>query len=91
MRIQIRKWGNCLALKIPKLSATESHIEQGSIVDLVVMEGKLIITPVAETDYSLDDLLAGVTKLNLHQTVITGEPVARISHKVLAKDAPEGL
>jgi len=77
MRVQIHKWGNSLALRIPKLFASESHIDQGSTVDLTVIEGKLIITPVSEKEYTLDELLAGVTKQNLHQEISTGQPVGK--------------
>ena len=62
---------------IRKTFVAESQIEQGSTVDLTIMEGKLIITPVQEKSYSLDDLLAGVTKQNLHLEVSTSEPVGK--------------
>lgn len=77
MRVQIQKWGNSLALRIPKSFATESQIDQGSTVDLAVVEGKLIVTPITEQNYSLDELLAGVTKENLHQEVTTGKAVGK--------------
>ena len=77
MRTQIQKWGNSLALRIPKSFATESHIEAGSMVDLSIIEGKLIVIPVAEPTYTLDELLAGVTKENLHVEVDTGIPIGK--------------
>jgi antitoxin MazE len=77
MRTQIQKWGNSLALRIPKSFATESHIEAGSVVDLSITEGKLIVIPVSEPTYTLDELLAGVTKDNLHAEVDTGSPTGK--------------
>ena len=77
MRTQIQKWGNSLALRIPKSFAAESHIEAGSMVDLSITEGKLIVIPVAEPTYTLDELLAGVTKENLHVEVDTGIPTGK--------------
>ena len=77
MRTQIQKWGNSLALRIPKSFATESHIEAGSVVDLSITEGKLIVIPVSEPTYKLDELLAGVTKENLHVEVDTGIPTGQ--------------
>ena len=77
MRTQIQKWGNSLALRIPKSFATESHIEAGSVVDLSITEGKLIVIPVSEPTYKLDELLAGVTKENLHVEVDTGIPIGK--------------
>jgi antitoxin MazE len=77
MRIQIQKWGNSLAIRIPKTFAKETRIEQGSIVDLSAVKGQLIAKPIREQEYSLDKLLAGVTKENLHTEIDTGDIVGR--------------
>lgn len=74
MRTQVQKWGNSLALRIPKSFAAESNMKPGSIVDLSVARGRLIVAPVTQPDYSLDGLLAGVTKHNLHSEIDTGPP-----------------
>ena len=79
MKVQVQKWGNSLALRIPKSYAVESKIEQGTLVDVSVVKGKLIVTPVAEREYSLDELLAGVTKENRHEEVDTGPSVGKES------------
>lgn len=60
------KVGNSLALRIPRSFADESNIEQGSLVDLSVIEGKRIIVPVSDPEYTLEELLAGVTEENIH-------------------------
>lgn len=72
MRVQVQKWGNSLALRIPRSFAVESHIEQGSMVELSLVEGKLVVVLVSKSAYTLDELLAGVTKKNLHSEVDTG-------------------
>jgi len=77
MRTQIQKWGNSLALRIPKSFATESHIEEGSLVDMSIIEGRLIIEPISEPTYTLEELLAGITKENLHAEVDTGSPTGK--------------
>jgi len=77
MRVQVQKWGNSFVLRIPKLFASESNIDQGSTVELTVIEGKLVVTPVVDTEYSLNELLSGVTKQNLHQEISIGQPVGR--------------
>lgn len=48
-------------------------MEHGSIVDLALEQGEIIIRPVTEPQYSLDELLAGVTKENLHHEIETGQ------------------
>jgi antitoxin MazE len=75
MKVQIQKWGNSLALRIPKSFATESFIEQGSTVDVSVQAGQLIVTPIRKKKYTLDELLAGVTEENRHGEIDTGASV----------------
>ncbi len=72
MTTRVQKWGNSLALRIPKPLAAEVGLEDNSPVELSLCEGKLVITPAAKSAVNLDDLLAQVTKKNLHSEVDTG-------------------
>jgi antitoxin MazE len=74
MQARIQKWGNSLAIRIPKPFAVEVGLEQNSLVVVSVSEGKLVLEPV-KPSYSLEELLAQVTKDNLHQEVEMGLPV----------------
>ncbi|MDO8691263.1 MAG: AbrB/MazE/SpoVT family DNA-binding domain-containing protein [Dehalococcoidia bacterium] len=77
MRLRIQKWGNSLALRIPKPFAEEARVEQGSIVDLSVIEGKLVAAAVSRQEWTLAQLLAGVTPTNLHGESDFGPPAGR--------------
>jgi antitoxin MazE len=77
MRVSIQKWGNSLALRIPRSMATESNINKGSYVDLRSVDGKLVIDPVKETEYKLEDLLKKVSEKNIHFEIDTGNPVGK--------------
>lgn len=77
MKATVQKWGNSLALRIPKSFATHSNIEQGSVVDLSLENGRMIVEAAKEQEYSLEDLLARVTKKNLHCEVDFGAPIGR--------------
>jgi len=77
MRVQVQKWGNSLALRIPSSFAKESHIEKGSEVELSLIDGNLVVSPVKKSNYALDDLLADVTEDNLHGEVETGPSVGK--------------
>lgn len=77
MRAQVRRWGNSLAVRIPKPLAADVGMEEGAVVELSVSDGNLVITPVRPHRFRLDDLLAGVTDANLHGEVETGAPVGR--------------
>lgn len=76
MEIRIQKWGNSLGLRIPKALAEDSGVHAGSVVDFRVVRGKLVATPV-RGKYELEELLAGVSKTNLHGEVDSGEPVGQ--------------
>ncbi len=72
MKMQVQKWGNSLAVRIPKSFAQDTNIDHGTVVDISVEEGEIRIRPVAEPPYSLEELLSKVTKGNTHGEVDTG-------------------
>lgn len=76
MRVQVQKWGNSLALRIPKPFAEDAEVQEGTIVDLSVSEGKLVVTPVRKKAV-LKQLLAKVHEGNLHSEVDFGPAVGR--------------
>jgi len=75
METRIQKWGNSLALRIPKPFAAEVGLEPNSSVEVSLVDGRLVITPVAKPALSLKDLLAQVNEANLHREVDTGPAV----------------
>ena len=72
MRSSIQKWGNSLALRIPKSFAIEVGLQKETSVEISLTDGKLVITPVTKQKPTLKQLLAKVTKENLHHEVDTG-------------------
>jgi antitoxin MazE len=77
MRVPVQKWGNSLALRIPKPFAEDVGVSEGTLVDVSISRGRLIAAPVAPRRARLGDLLRRVTKRNLHGEVRTGETVGR--------------
>jgi antitoxin MazE len=77
MKVQVQKWGNSLALRIPKSFAVESNIGQGSTVEVSLENGRIIVFPVAESEFSLDEMLAQITAENLHGEIDTGSSVGQ--------------
>lgn len=75
MQTKITKWGNSLALRIPKAFALNANLRQNELVDLSIEKEKIIITPINEKEYSLKELLDKVTESNLHGEFDTGEPM----------------
>ena len=79
MIAKAQKWGNSLAVRLPKSIAEECGIEADAPIEIVREDNLIIIKPVRKEGLSLDSLLAGVTKENLHAEVATGQPVGRES------------
>jgi antitoxin MazE len=77
MQARIQKWGNSLAIRIPKSFAAQSHIDQNSLIEMSVENGKIILLPIAQPKVTLAQLLEGVTEENLHQEVETGASVGQ--------------
>ncbi|MFL5803570.1 MAG: AbrB/MazE/SpoVT family DNA-binding domain-containing protein [Roseiflexaceae bacterium] len=75
MKTRIQKWGNSLALRIPKSFAVETGLDQDAVVDIVLVDGKLIVTPLRTPPISLDKLLAGITDENRHDEYDIGVAV----------------
>ena len=75
MLTKIQKWGNSLALRIPKAFAVDAQLENDSFVEISIVEGQIVITPVTTPSWTLEDLLEGVNKNNLHDEIETGSPV----------------
>lgn len=72
MQSKVQKWGNSLALRIPKSFATEIGLADETSVELSLVEGKLVVTPLPLPQYSLDELLSAITPDNLHSEVDFG-------------------
>jgi len=54
----IKKWGNSLAARIPKVIADIIQLEKDQTVTIEAKDGRIIITPIKKKkDYTLDELL----------------------------------
>jgi antitoxin MazE len=65
MRTRIRKWGNSLAIRIPNRIAQEARLRPSTEVAVSLHDGELRVALV-RARWRLDQLLAKVTKRNLH-------------------------
>ncbi|MGA2468721.1 MAG: AbrB/MazE/SpoVT family DNA-binding domain-containing protein [Thermodesulfobacteriota bacterium] len=72
MKTRVQKWGNSLALRIPKSFATEAGLDRDSSVEVSLIDGKLTIVPDTKPKFTLKQLLSQVTNENLHHEVDTG-------------------
>jgi len=72
MLTKVQRWGNSLALRIPKVFALDAQLENDSLVEISFADGQIIVKPVSAPTWSLEELLAGIHKNNIHHEVDTG-------------------
>lgn len=75
MRAKVQKWGNSLALRIPKGVADLLGLEDGCEVELSLQDARLIVKTLRERRYSLEELAAQITDENRHDEIRTGPSV----------------
>jgi mRNA interferase MazF len=62
LRVQVQKWGNSLALRIPKPFAQDAEVREGTLVDVSLSEGKLVVAPVRKKETTLKQVLSKYTE-----------------------------
>jgi antitoxin MazE len=62
----IQKWGNSLAIRIPRTLAGQLAVEEGAAVELQVRSGELVIRPIRSQKLSLCELLKNCRPSQLH-------------------------
>ena len=76
MIVEFRKWGNSLAVRIPKTLADSIKVSDGKRAEIKVENGALVLRPIVKParkpSYTLDELLAGMTRDNVPQEVDWG-------------------
>ena len=77
MNTTVQKWGNSLALRIPLSVARAIRLHQGSVVDMTLVAGKIVVKPRRQRLYALAQLLRGVTTRNRHMAVDWGGRVGQ--------------
>ncbi len=75
MKARIQKWGNSLALRIPRPFAKESKLREDSAVDVSIRNGRIVVVPIAEPEFSLEQLVSAITPRNRHSENNSGGPV----------------
>lgn len=72
----ISKWGNSLAVRIPRAIASQLDLTEGSEISIDVVEQNIIIKPTHQRKkYTLEELLEGMTPEMQHDEFHWGEPV----------------
>ena len=78
MESTLKKWGNSLACRIPRQIANECGLTDQSPIEVVAIEGKIVISRATSLPvYSLEELVSRITPENKHDYADTdyGDPV----------------
>lgn len=75
MGVQVKKWGNSAAIRIPAAIMAAAALNVGQEVEVREEGGRLIIEPITKPVYTLDELLAGMKPETFHEIVDFGPPV----------------
>ena len=78
MRTQIGKWGNSLAVRIPRAYANEMNLGEGMDLDICLTDGGILLRPLSQS-YTLEELIRGITPENRHGETAWGESTGRES------------
>ncbi|MBI5504947.1 MAG: AbrB/MazE/SpoVT family DNA-binding domain-containing protein [Deltaproteobacteria bacterium] len=65
MPVRIARWGNSLALRLPKTIAEQAGLRDGSVVDLLVEGGNVLIRT-SRCEFKLEELVRKMRKANAH-------------------------
>jgi antitoxin MazE len=72
MTTVVAKWGNSLAIRLPKALAEQVNLKEGTDITFSVSGNSIVITPQQRKKYTLDELLEGMTPDNFHSEIDTG-------------------
>ena len=77
METVIRKWGNSPAVRLPSAVMKSAAFDLEQAVILTATRGRIVIEPATQAEYTLENLLAGVTADNVHGEVDFRGPVGK--------------
>jgi antitoxin MazE len=72
MKATVKKWGNSAAVRIPSSVMEAIHLQLDEVVDVREEKGRIVIEPVRQQAYAIDDLVRGITAKNRHHAADFG-------------------
>lgn len=75
-KAQVVKWGNSLAVRIPKVVAEQVRMKQGDAIVIEALGGRIELRP-AERIPTLEELVAQITPENRYGELDWGPPVGK--------------
>lgn len=79
MNAMLRKWCNSPAVRLTTSTMKAAAFSLEQQVTIKATKGRIVIEPADQTEFSLESLVSGISKDNLHDAVEFGGPVGRES------------
>jgi antitoxin MazE len=76
MTTKVQKWGNSLAVRLPKEIAENVGFRQGSVVSIVGGAGLIYIRPLRPKE-TLEQLVRKINKKNRHSEIDFGKSIGK--------------
>ena len=80
MKTKAQKWGNSLAVRIPRGVAERAGLKAEDLLEVDVVRGKIVFMPARPNErqkYRLDDLVRKISVKNRYKETDFGTPVGR--------------
>ena len=77
MKTTAQKWGNSLAVRVPKSVALQVGLKAKDDLEIEVQEGNVVLKPHLRRIYRLEDLVKRITPKNVHGEIDAGGPTGR--------------
>lgn len=75
-KAQVAKWGNSLAVRIPRAVAEEAHLQEGDTIVIEALKGRVELRP-SERIPTLNQLIAQITPENRYGETTWGPDHAK--------------
>ena len=77
METTIRKWGNSLAVRLPRNMAQKLALKAGSVVKMSEAKKMIVIQSAPKAHKSLKELVAMIRPEHVHQEVMWDKPCGK--------------
>ena len=77
MTTKLQKWGNSYAVRIPKNLVQDLKLNQGADMEIKYHNQSLVIKSKKQKEYSLKELIKGITPKKSHKVIFDGQDVGK--------------
>lgn len=77
MATNVARWGNSLAVRLPRVVAEQAGLREGEPLEVRVTESGDVVLSRARRRYTLDELVSKITPENRHEETDWGPPVGK--------------